>query len=94
MPRPSGKSGSVDDEDEDRDLPLESDMDPDDGDDHDLALDPCPYCRKMIHEDAEWCHHCGKYLSKEDAPERIPLWIILTSAALLTAFVFWMMGRA
>lgn len=79
-------------DDADRDLPLESDMS-DDADDDAAAVDPCPHCGKMIHEDAEWCHHCGKYLSREDAPKRVPLWVLIGTALVLGITVFWMLGR-
>jgi hypothetical protein len=54
-----------------RELPDESDMDSFD----EPGLDTCPYCRKMISEDAERCHHCGNYISAADAPRRaLPWW--------------------
>lgn len=40
-------------------------------------LMPCPYCGKMIHEEAEWCHLCGKYLSEEDKSPGAPKWILI-----------------
>jgi 3-deoxy-8-phosphooctulonate synthase len=83
------RGGAVDDE--DRDLPLESDMDPE-GEDADLPVDDCPHCGKSVHEQAEWCHHCGQYLSREDAPARVPLWIILGAAAALGTMMFWMLS--
>lgn len=80
---------SVDD-DPDRDLPLESDL----SDDDEHPIDPCPHCGKMIHEEAEWCHHCGSYLSRDDAPPKhVPLWIIVGAAAVLGVLFFWIMGR-
>lgn len=91
MPRPERSDRSDDDLDEDRDLPLESDMD---DDDVDAPVDPCPYCQNPVYEDAEWCHHCGRYLSEEDAPERpIPAWVILGAAAVMIIVAFWMLGR-
>jgi hypothetical protein len=56
--------------------PDESDMD--DEEDDDLDLVACPYCRKMIWEEAEHCHYCGNDLSLEAVPRRrLPLWIVL-----------------
>jgi predicted nucleic acid-binding Zn ribbon protein len=90
MPRPAPQP---DEQDEDqRDLPLKSDMDPE-SDDDSLPTDECPYCKKMIHEQAEWCHHCGQYLSREDQPRSVPLWLILTTAALLLAMAWGLLGR-
>ena len=35
-------------------------------DDHDEPdLIPCPNCRRMINEDADWCHHCKQYVEQE-----------------------------
>jgi hypothetical protein len=48
---------------EDRDLPDPSDMD--ESDEPDLL--PCPHCRRMINEDADWCHHCKQYVTHETA---------------------------
>ncbi|HEV8605221.1 MAG TPA: hypothetical protein VGQ99_07640 [Tepidisphaeraceae bacterium] len=48
-------------EEDDRDMP-----DPADMDDHDEpSLLPCPNCRRMINEDADWCHHCKQYITHE-----------------------------
>jgi predicted nucleic acid-binding Zn ribbon protein len=75
---------------DDRDLPLESDR----SDDDDPPIDPCPHCGKMVHEEAEWCHHCGNFLSKEDAPpKRVPMWVLIGTALVLGMMAFWMMGR-
>ncbi len=51
----------VEQEDDDRELPDPSDMD--DHDEPDLI--PCPNCRRMINEDADWCHHCKQYVVNE-----------------------------
>jgi predicted nucleic acid-binding Zn ribbon protein len=76
---------------DDRDLPLESDVDDDaDG----PAVVPCPHCGKSIHEQAEWCHHCGQYLSREDAPRSVPLWILIGAAAVALILTAWIItGR-
>jgi predicted nucleic acid-binding Zn ribbon protein len=75
----------------DRDLPREEDMD---ADLDEPALDPCPYCKKMIGEDAEWCHHCGNYLSREDEPKHVPLWFIIAAAATALVVMSWvLLGR-
>jgi len=66
-------------EQEDFENPDESDMD----DPEDADTEPCPYCKKPIHEQAEWCHHCGKYISKEDAPPGKGFWWVLVIVAML-----------
>lgn len=48
---------------------------------------PCPYCRRMIHEDSQRCPHCEHYISEEDSPARKPPWIIL-GAILCLACLF------
>jgi ferredoxin-thioredoxin reductase catalytic subunit len=46
----------------------QSDDNDDDWDEEDEdATQPCPYCRRDIHEDAVRCPYCENYLSKEDA---------------------------
>src|SRR5262245_44427694 len=36
-------------------------------DDYDCT-EPCPYCNREIHEDAERCPYCEQYVSQEDSP--------------------------
>ncbi|HVT89650.1 MAG TPA: hypothetical protein VHD56_12410 [Tepidisphaeraceae bacterium] len=57
----------------DREMPDESDMDDPDG----PPLIHCPHCRKMIHEESEWCHYCGQYISAEDNPRETPMWLVV-----------------
>jgi predicted nucleic acid-binding Zn ribbon protein len=75
------------DDDETREWPDESDMDEDMLDD----TIPCPHCKKPIHEQSEFCPHCGNYLSEEDAPNRKSLWIILGVAACVLILIYWAM---
>jgi predicted nucleic acid-binding Zn ribbon protein len=71
-PYPPDDAGDDDEDDSvDRDLPDESDMDSFD----EPGVMPCPYCRKLVSEDAELCPHCKNYISIEDAPARNPGWI-------------------
>jgi predicted nucleic acid-binding Zn ribbon protein len=67
------------DEPDDWELP-----DPEDVTDEDDPTYPCPYCRKPIHEESEWCHHCGQYLSEEDQPGRTGwmVWVVVVVVAL------------
>ncbi len=66
------------------------DADFDDADGADTV--PCPYCRAPIHEDAERCPECENYISREDAPSRVPLWIKLTALLCLLAAICWAVG--
>jgi hypothetical protein len=62
-------------------------------DEDDEPTIPCPYCRREIHEDAERCPHCERYIADEDAPpERKPLWIIVGSLACFYIFYRWILG--
>jgi len=70
----------VQQEDDDRDLPDPSDMD--DHDEPDLI--PCPNCRRMINEDAEWCHHCKHDVVHEVTETRSKLRVIVVGAILVT----------
>jgi hypothetical protein len=49
----------------------------------------------MIHEQAEWCHLCGKYISEEDRSRTVPTWILIgTLLALLGlggGFLLWLL---
>jgi hypothetical protein len=63
---------------------------PDDGADDGTV--PCPYCRAAVYEDAERCPHCGNYISREDAPSGLPLWMKLTALVCLVAAVLWAVG--
>jgi predicted nucleic acid-binding Zn ribbon protein len=74
-----------DDELDDRDLPDESDMD--DSDEPELLA--CPNCRKMISEDAERCHHCGSYISREDKRTRVPYWLVAVLLVMIAIILFW-----
>lgn len=77
-----------DDEDvKDWEDPDESDQDDDDGPD----LIKCPKCGKMIHDQAEWCHHCGQYLSREDEPPGAGFWVMAGLISLLVIALVWKM---
>ncbi len=60
------------------------------GDDSEELTGPCPWCKAQIHEDAEQCPSCGKYLSAEDAPPQPkPLWIVIGVGLCLYAVYRW-----
>ncbi len=76
-------------ESDDPDFPDESDMDSFD----EPGVMPCPYCRKMVSEDAEQCPHCHEYISIDAAPRRpLPMgFMVGLVAALLIALIAWML---
>jgi hypothetical protein len=77
-----------DDGDDDSDLDDDDDDAPEFGDDEPII--PCPYCGAAIHDESERCHHCGQYLSQEDAPHvRKPWWITIGVAACLYVVYRW-----
>jgi hypothetical protein len=69
----------------------ELDVDSDGADSDDFM--ECPYCHESIYEDAERCPHCEKYLSREDAPTRMPVWILVCGVLALGAAVSWVFMR-
>jgi hypothetical protein len=80
----------------DDDLAWDEDTDPDREIDDDLAEDeeeptvPCPYCGDEVHEDAQRCPSCERYISREDAPPgRKPLWLIVGVVACLYVVYRW-----
>ncbi len=102
MPRYTRDEPEDDYEDEESDdYDSEDDYDPDEPetyphglyDDDGPPLVPCPYCKREILEDSEYCSHCENYLSKEDAPRaaKSTFWVILMVLALLIA-IFWVLG--
>ena len=58
-------------------------------DDEDDETVPCPYCGAAVYEDAERCPRCENYISREDAPSRLPLWVKLTALVCLAVAVGW-----
>lgn len=62
-----------------------------DDDDEAEPTAPCPCCRRQIHEDAQRCPHCERYISAEDAPrDRKPWWIVATVVLCLYLVYRWM----
>ncbi len=50
---------------------------------------PCPYCGADVYEEAERCPACGKYISREDAPSGVPLWMKLTALICIAVAIGW-----
>jgi len=51
---------------------------PDDADtDHGESVDffPCPYCKKMIPDDADLCNYCRNFIVRDSS--RLPMWIVI-----------------
>jgi predicted nucleic acid-binding Zn ribbon protein len=63
-----------------------------DDDETDDTMD-CPYCGESIFDDSERCPHCEKYLSREDAPSRTPIWIGVCALLALGAALTWVFAR-
>jgi hypothetical protein len=82
-----------DDDEEDREAPDASDRDADDEEDYGDTVD-CPRCGREISEYAQRCPRCGAYVSDEEARRtNFPVWVIVTAAALVAAFVLgWLRG--
>jgi len=64
-------------------------------DDHDEPdLLPCPNCRRMINEDADWCHHCKQYVTHETTASK---WRLIVVAAILLTMLagglLWLFAR-
>ncbi len=57
----------------------------DDGDD----TVPCPYYGAAVYEDAERCPRCENYISREDTPSGVPLWIKLTALVCIVVALGW-----
>jgi len=57
----------------DRDDPLPGDMD--EPVDDEPAYDTCPYCKKLIHEDADVCNHCHSFVHFDSSPATRPWWV-------------------
>jgi hypothetical protein len=59
--------------------------------DEDIPTVPCPYCRREISEEAQWCPHCENHVSQEDAPPRSWFWAVMMLLA-LGAAMLWVLG--
>jgi hypothetical protein len=64
----------------------------DPGADDEIELVPCPYCRRMIYEEAEQCPSCRSYISREDAPLRRTSWFTMGVLLCLGIVVVWIVG--
>ncbi len=52
----------------------------------------CPYCKRLIHEDAPRCPYCENYLSEEDSTAHKPWWIIFGVLVCLIVVYYWIKG--
>ena len=53
---------------------------------------PCPYCRRLVPEDAPRCPYCEVYLSAEDAPPSPkPWWLVLGALVCLLIVIVWVL---
>ncbi len=75
---------------DDEDLHDDEFPQPDEDDDGDDTV-PCPHCRTPVYEDAELCPHCGNYLSREDAPGRPLVWLVVGVLACLAVVLMWIL---
>jgi hypothetical protein len=58
--------------------------------DEENTTDDCPHCGAAVYDDAEQCPACGKYLSREEAPSRLPpLWILVGVGVCLVIVILW-----
>jgi hypothetical protein len=87
-----------DEEDEGGEAPLHDWEDPDESDaddeedDDDPETVPCPYCGKQVSELAELCPYCKSFISREDAPGRKPVWLIVgVGACLVVVVLVWIL---
>jgi len=90
MPRPDPYDEEEDQAFDDQEDPDESDQDEDD----DPALIACPYCGREISEEVGQCPHCRNYLSAEDAPRHVPMWIWIAAGLALLCVIVWILRRA
>ena len=74
----------------DPEAPDPSDTDADIDDD----TEPCPHCRRLIHELSDFCPHCGQYITLEEPPMRKQWWIILAVAACILIVLLWLSQSA
>ena len=82
---------------EDDEAELDEREDPDpadmDSDDDEEPAEPCPFCKRAIHEDAEVCPYCRNFVRGEDAPPgRRPAWLVAGVVVCLVLVVLtWML---
>ena len=73
-----------DDDDEDRDPEEPEDFDRDD-DPFGTDTEPCPFCKREIHDQTDICPHCGNFISRDDGPVQVgPVWLVTAGVLLIT----------
>jgi hypothetical protein len=54
---------------------------------------PCPYCRRLIHDEAEQCPYCEAYISEEDQPfQPRPWWFVIGFLLCLLILLMWILA--
>lgn len=59
---------------------------------HSVDTAPCPYCGKMVYEQADVCPHCHSFIIwRQSASHRYGRWFVLGAAAGLLAVLCWVL---
>jgi len=45
--------------------------------------EPCPFCRRIVYEDAERCPHCGHLIARGESGGGASMWIVITTVAVI-----------
>ena len=70
--------------------PLESDQYPPDDLDPEESV-PCPFCKKLIHEDADVCPRCRNFVGAADVSRRVPMVIWIGVALAILCVLVWVL---
>jgi hypothetical protein len=65
---------------------------PDSAGEDDWAADtvPCPFCKRLVYDNAERCPHCGNYLFHDGASaSRKPWWVLGGVLVCLAIVGYW-----
>jgi hypothetical protein len=79
MTRPRQQS----DDDDDRDPEEPEDFDRDDSDPYGTDTEPCPVCKREVHELTDICPHCGNFIVRDEQRRPGNLWLISSVVVLL-----------
>ena len=76
-----------DDYDDDRDPEEPEDFDRDD-DPFGTDTEPCPFCKREVHDQTDICPHCGNFIPRdEDRPVQVGTIWLVTAGVLLLAIL-------